>query len=362
MNAAAGPGRWALAPLSMGEFAPPFAAATRTNPNFHFTTVAGRYVLLAFMPRDPAARAAALAAFEAVRPLFDDLRLTAFFVATGPDGRESTRDAVPGQRWFFDPDDAVGPCYDSGERAPAWLLFDPLLRLVARAPIAAPEPLFATLGPLPPVDGPAGVAMVAPVLILPRVFEPAFCRRLIDYYEARGGEISGVMRDVDGKTVGVIDNMKRRRDVHIAEPDLQREAVARLERSLIPMIRRTYQFAATRIERYMVACYDAAEGGYFQPHRDNETKGTAHRRFAVSINLNAEDFEGGDLRFPEFGRRTYRPPTGGAVVFCCSLQHEATPVTRGRRFAFLPFLYDEAGERIRDENRAFLTGDVVDDR
>ena len=39
--------------------------------------------------------------------------------------------------------------------------------------------------------------------------------------------------------------------------------------------------------------------------------------------------------------RTYRPPTGGAVVFCCSLQHEATPVTRGRRYAFLPFLYGE---------------------
>ena len=81
---------------------------------------------------------------------------------------------------------------------------------------------------------------------------------------------------------------------------------------------------------------------------------TAHRRFAVSINLNAEEFEGGDLRFPEFGPRTYRPPTGGAVVFSCSLLHEATPVTQGRRYAFLPFLYDEAGERVRAENLRFL--------
>ena len=111
-----------------------------------------------------------------------------------------------------------------------------------------------------------------------------------------------------------------------------------------------FQFKVTRLERYLVACYDAADGGYFRPHRDNETLGTAHRRFAVSINLNAEQFEGGDLRFPEFGTRTYRPPTGGAVVFCCSLQHEATPVTRGRRYAFLPFLYDEAGQAIRNAN------------
>ena len=29
------------------------------------------------------------------------------------------------------------------------------------------------------------------------------CRRLIDYYHARGGEDSGFMRDVNGKTVGL---------------------------------------------------------------------------------------------------------------------------------------------------------------
>jgi len=123
------------------------------------------------------------------------------------------------------------------------------------------------------------------------------------------------------------------------------------------MIARAYQFQATRIERYIVACYDAAEGGFFHPHRDNETLGTAHRRFACSINLNAEEFEGGDLRFPEFGPRTYRPPTGGAVVFGCNLLHEATPVTRGRRYAFLPFFYDEEGQRTREANLTFVQPD-----
>ena len=59
----------------------------------------------------------------------------------------------------------------------------------------------------------------------------------------------------------------------------------------------------------------AADGAVFHPHRDSTTQGTAHRRFACSINLNAGDFDGGDLRFPEYGMRTYRPPTGGAVVF-----------------------------------------------
>jgi predicted 2-oxoglutarate/Fe(II)-dependent dioxygenase YbiX len=61
----------------------------------------------------------------------------------------------------------------------------------------------------------------------------------------------------------------------------------------------------------------------------------------VTINLN-NDYAGGDLRFPEFGPRRYRGPVGGAVVFSCALLHEVTPVTRGVRYAKLPFLYDSA--------------------
>jgi predicted 2-oxoglutarate/Fe(II)-dependent dioxygenase YbiX len=186
------------------------------------------------------------------------------------------------------------------------------------------------------------------------VFEVSFCRRLIDVYEARGGERSGVMREVGGKTVGVLDSFKSRRDAFIEDPTLQAEVRARISKRLLPQIKKAFNYEATRIERYIVARYAADEGGHFKPHRDNTTAATAHRDFAVSINLNAEEFEGGDLRFPEFGRRTYRPPTGGAVVFGCSLLHEATPVTRGVRFACLPFLYNEAGAVTREKNRHLL--------
>jgi hypothetical protein len=34
------------------------------------------------------------------------------------------------------------------------------------------------------------------------------------------------------------------------------------------------------------------------------------------------------------------------VVFSCALLHEATRVTAGRRYAFLPFFYDEAGAEV----------------
>ena len=122
-------------------------------------------------------------------------------------------------------------------------------------------------------------------------------------------------------------------------------------------MRKAFQFSPTRIERYIVARYDGAEGGHFRAHRDNTTPGTAHRRFAVTINLN-DDFDGGMLWFPEFGLRRYRPPQGGAAVFSCSLLHEATPVTRGKRYVFLPFVYNDAAARIREENLRFVAGDA----
>ncbi|MBU7580905.1 MAG: 2OG-Fe(II) oxygenase [Porphyrobacter sp.] len=212
------------------------------------------------------------------------------------------------------------------------------------------DQVFAAMRALPEPADHAGTELHAPVLVVPRVFEPELCRRLIDFYDHDGGVPSGTMRQVGGKTVAVLDNFKSRKDATIEDETFRDLLRARVEKRLIRQINRAFQFNPTRIERYIVACYDAEDGGYFRPHRDNTTTGTAHRKFACSINLNAEEFEGGDLRFPEFGPKTYRPPTGGAVVFSCSLLHEATPVTKGRRYAFLPFFFDEAGEELRQKN------------
>jgi predicted 2-oxoglutarate/Fe(II)-dependent dioxygenase YbiX len=121
----------------------------------------------------------------------------------------------------------------------------------------------------------------------------------------------------------------------------------------VPEIKKVHQFDVTRMERYIVCCYDAEEGGHFRPHRDNTTRGTAHRRFAVSINLN-DDFDGGEVSFPEYGPQSFKPPPGGAVVFSCSLLHAVSRVTRGRRYAFLPFLYDDAAAAIREANNRYL--------
>ena len=150
---------------------------------------------------------------------------------------------------------------------------------------------------------------------------------------------------------------KRRRDYVIADRNLIAEAQARFMRRVVPEIQKVHQFRVTRMERYIVSCYAAEDEGHFLAHRDNTTKGTAHRRFAVSVNLN-DDFDGGEVSFPEYGPKRFKAPTGGAVVFSCSLLHAVSKVTRGRRYAFLPFLYDDAAAKIREATNAFL-GDGV---
>jgi predicted 2-oxoglutarate/Fe(II)-dependent dioxygenase YbiX len=92
---------------------------------------------------------------------------------------------------------------------------------------------------------------------------------------------------------------------------------------------------------------------HFHRHRDNINAGALHRRFALSINLN-KDFEGGDLMFPEFGRKTYRPSEGGALVFSCGALHQVTPVTKGKRYAFLAFMYGEEDAAKREGNNSRL--------
>jgi predicted 2-oxoglutarate/Fe(II)-dependent dioxygenase YbiX/peroxiredoxin len=356
--------------LALGDPAPWFRQNSTSNPNYAFDTVAGRYVVLGFFGSagDEAGRAAC-ATIESNRAVFDDDHACFFGVSFDPGDQGRLREAMPGIRYFWDFDGTIGRLYGalpldakpgSGPVSARrfWIVLDPMLRVRNVVPFRPDgsdrAEIAEILRQLPPVVGFAGIEIPAPVLVIPSVFEPDFCRRLIGLYEEHGGEESGFMREVDGRTVAVHDpNHKRRKDFTITDPELIRQVQGRIVRRVNPEIEKVHFFKATRMERYIVSCYAAEDGGHFRPHRDNTTKGTAHRRFAVSINLN-DDFEGGEVRFPEYGPRSYKAPAGGAVVFSCSLLHAVSKVTAGRRFAFLPFLYDEAAARIREDNNRFL--------
>lgn len=358
--------------LLPGDPAPWFVQRSFANPNYSFSTAAGRYIVLGFFgsAADDQSRSS-LAAVMNKKDFFDDQRGSFFGVSNDPGDELKRRvaNSLPGYRFLWDFDGKVGKLYGTVARDAAmekgavavrrrWVVLDPMLRVMKVIPFVQGgsdvKELLSYVDSLPAPGLFAGFEVHAPVIVLPNVFEADLCQALINGYQANGGEESGFMREVDGKTRLMVDyRHKRRRDVLVTDPTLKTTVQAKVLRRIVPEIAKAYQFKVTRMERYLVACYAAEDEAHFQAHRDNTTKGTAHRRFAVTINLN-DSFEGGELGFPEYGPRSFKPPVGCAVVFSCSLLHAVSPVRKGQRYAFLPFLYDDAAASIRQQNNEFL--------
>ncbi|MEX0349904.1 MAG: 2OG-Fe(II) oxygenase [Paracoccaceae bacterium] len=362
--------------LMAGDVAPDFEQRSLTNPNYAFGSAAGRYLVMCFFASadDPHSQAAFKAALQRT-DLFDDDFACFFGVTINPQDEDPKRlkERYPGYRFFLDFDLNISRRYgvvdaEASELPPPqevrrlWVVIDPTLRVMKVITFKPDQSDIAELldymDALPPPVRFSGLELQAPIIVLPNVFEKELCDHLISLYEADGGEETGFMQDVDGKTVGVIDRShKSRRDYLIQDEALIKRLQGRIIRRVVPEIAKIHQFHVTRMERYIVSCYSEEDGGHFRPHRDNTTKGTAHRRFAVSINLN-DEFDGGEVSFPEYGTRSFKAPPGGAVIFSCSLLHAVSVVTRGRRYAFLPFLYDDAAAEIRMENNKHLGHNV----
>lgn len=189
----------------------------------------------------------------------------------------------------------------------------------------------------------------APVLILPRVLDPDHCARLLRAFETGETFQGGVASSDRGSNVP-LHKIKSRQDVALADTGPEaRELFEIFRYRLFPEIKKAFNYRVTRAETLRLGCYEAECGGHFAAHRDDTTPYTAHRRFAMSINLNAGGYEGGCLSFPEYGPGLLSADTGAAIIFSCSLLHAVTRIDRGRRFVLLGFFYDETGQAIREK-------------
>lgn len=188
-------------------------------------------------------------------------------------------------------------------------------------------------------DTPVLVKEQAPVLFVPHVLDGEICKFLIGYWKKEGNIETGVEQTVDEKRGDRLDESKKiRRDHIVQDSSLLKLLTTTVGRRVIPEVNKAFMFAATRFEGFKIVCYESAVAGFFEAHRDNLSPTTAHRKFALSLNLN-EDYKGGEIRFPEYGAHLHRPAAGGALVFSCSHLHEVMTVTEGSRFALLSFLY-----------------------
>jgi predicted 2-oxoglutarate/Fe(II)-dependent dioxygenase YbiX len=175
---------------------------------------------------------------------------------------------------------------------------------------------------------------MAPVLVLPRVFESDFCTQVIRLWEKGDHQDSGVSSRYGN--VGVLE-LKRTEDYMVNEPMMQKAISDRLAYRIGPELTKVFAFDRQfTFDAHVVLSYSADGRHFFGAHRDNGAPTTADRAFAVSLNLN-DDFEGGELVFPEYAGVKVSPPAGAAAVFSCSVLHQALPVTRGRRFVLTTF-------------------------
>ena len=339
------------APLAVGDIAPSCALATPDGQTIDLRgdDVAGHPLVIAFWPRfdaDPVK--AALAVLEAALPALaaEGARVFAVTLANTRAASEA-KSPVP---ILLDRDGKAFAGFGAGTRdQPTTIVLrqnNHVYAVLKDDAVGQAEAAVSAVRALRASRETGAQIPHPPILVVPDVLSPADCRRLIQVYETRGKVFVEPGHGDDHMTTDYkmrIPEYGRadRIDHWIVDKDTAGFIDGRLGSRLFPEIRKAFQYPVTQRERMRIGCYTGSRGGEAHGHRDDSEVIAAHRRFAMSINLNCEDFEGGALRFLEYGDQQYRPDTGAAIVFSSSILHEALEVRAGRRFVLLAFLFGQ---------------------
>ena len=234
------------------------------------------------------------------------------------------------------------------------MVTDPDQTLRAVIPFAGPEPFKAALTQAlrkveVPEERTAG-AHSAPVLRVPGLLNPEQCQALIAMWETRNQPGKVGLTGRYGESVNKVTTKRVSLDHFVRDQGVQAQILATIGPRIREAVLRAFHFDVQHHEPLLIVAYPASEGGFFGAHRDNIDPAHMHRRFALTLNLNTGDYEGGGVWFPEYADTVYDPPAGDGIVFSCSLLHEAKAVTRGTRFILSGFMWGEAEEALRQSN------------
>ncbi len=208
------------------------------------------------------------------------------------------------------------------------------------------ESVLERAGPLAHRSNPVSSGPHPPIMIIPNVLSDTACDILIEAWkrptpvwgrEALGSDALKLEKS-DYKIETDTDAGKLTQH-HILDPEINGIVDKAFIRRIIPQLYKAYRYKITQHEQYKILRYLAADGGFLGPHRDNSTPETAHRHFTMTMNLVADGFDGGELRFPEYGGHLYRGGKGSAVVWSATLLHEVTALTSGERFVLGTHLF-----------------------
>lgn len=178
----------------------------------------------------------------------------------------------------------------------------------------------------------------APVLLLPNVLPPDFRRHLMAQFErelpvhgSTGRATPGFGLEKGDFYIEHEGGYGQMLQLALRSPELTGPLDEAWQRIVRPAIQHVFQHDTPSREHWLVSRY-SAPGHFMAAHRDRGTQATQHRNYTLTINLNGGEYEGGELRFPEFGGDLYQPEPGTAVVWSGNMMHEVLPVTRGTRF------------------------------
>lgn len=154
------------------------------------------------------------------------------------------------------------------------------------------------------------------------------------------------------ETARIADNTKiekvRKSNVHFIDSSIEdnKWIFRKITDCILNLNHNFFRFDIEKIETLQFTEYCSSYKGFYQRHVDTAHHSVGFRKLSFSIQLTDDnDYEGGDVLFhnnaePDVARRNQ----GSLSMFPSYLMHEVTPVTKGRRYAIVGWVW---GPRFR---------------
>jgi len=147
---------------------------------------------------------------------------------------------------------------------------------------------------------------------------------------------------VNGKVGNRINlDQKRRRDLYITNSDLLSKIDDIFYENLYDDIKINFSDIKYR-EKWKIGHYNSDNKGFYNLHTDSA--GDTNYRITSSVSMLSEenDYEGGELHFPDLNKKI-KLKKGQVIVFKSNLLHGVYPVTSGDRKVLISFYFDDEG-------------------
>ena len=100
-------------------------------------------------------------------------------------------------------------------------------------------------------------------------------------------------------------------------------------------------------EKWKLGHYNYEDNGFYNLHTDTAGDTKYRKTSCVTMLSNSDDYEGGELHFPDLGKK-FKLDKGDVIIFDSSLLHGVYPVTKGERNVLISFFFDDEGMKIKE--------------